>query len=127
MKETRFEHNPDFKVVEFDQFRNQAGNNSFKKSEILELKKSTSELKEAIISVSSILNKHLKFGDLVTENQQNILKSVANNPHIMALELASVIGISEGKIKENIRKLKQKGLLRRIGAAMGGYWKRVGK
>src|SRR5665648_625737 len=60
MKETRFEHNPDFKVVEFDQFGNQAENNSFKESEILELKKSTSELKEAIISVSSILNKHQK-------------------------------------------------------------------
>jgi len=43
MKETRINHNPDFKVIEFDQFRNQAGNSSFKESEILELKKSTSE------------------------------------------------------------------------------------
>jgi len=33
---------------------------ALKESEILELKKSTSELKEAIISVSSILNKHQK-------------------------------------------------------------------
>ena len=33
---------------------------ALKESETLELKKSTSELKEAIISVSSILNKHQK-------------------------------------------------------------------
>jgi ATP-dependent DNA helicase RecG len=30
----------------------------YKESETLELKKSTSELKEAIISISAILNKH---------------------------------------------------------------------
>src|SRR3989338_7216900 len=34
--------------------------NKFKETEFLELKKSTSELKEAIISISSILNKHQK-------------------------------------------------------------------
>jgi len=66
-----------------------------------------------------------KVTEKVTENQQKILKSMANNPHITALELTSVIGISERKIKENIRKLKQKGLLRRIGAARGGYWEVV--
>jgi len=31
------------------------------------------------------------------------------------------VGISERKIKENIRKLKEKGLLRRLGPARGGY------
>ena len=35
----------------------------FKESEKLELKKSTSELKEAIFSISAILNKH-QTGDL---------------------------------------------------------------
>jgi len=37
--------------------------------------------------------------------------------------MSSVIGISERKIKENIRKLKEKGLLKRVGPAKGGYWK----
>ena len=32
--------------------------NHFKENETLELKKSTSELKEAVISIVSILNKH---------------------------------------------------------------------
>ena len=33
-------------------------NNKFQEDEITELKKSTSELKEAIVSIVSILNKH---------------------------------------------------------------------
>jgi len=36
---------------------------NYKESETIELKKSTSELKEAIISMSAILNKH-KLGEL---------------------------------------------------------------
>ncbi|HZK61342.1 MAG TPA: winged helix-turn-helix transcriptional regulator, partial [Anaerovoracaceae bacterium] len=101
--------------------------------------KYTSKIDEHIVAFSNTKGgKGLqKAGDLVTEkvtervtekvteNQQNILKSVANNSHITALELASVVGISERKIKENIRKLKQNGLLRRIGAAMGGHWEVV--
>ncbi len=66
-----------------------------------------------------------KVTEKVTENQQKILESIANNPRITALELANAIGISERKIKENIKKLKQKGLLRRIGADRGGYWEVV--
>ncbi len=68
-----------------------------------------------------------KVTEKVTENQQNILESIGANPRITALELASIVGISERKIKENTRKLKQKGLLRRIGAARGGYWEVVEK
>jgi len=35
-------------------------NRTFKETETLELKKATSELKEAIISIATILNKHRK-------------------------------------------------------------------
>lgn len=64
-----------------------------KESEILELKKSTSELKEAIVSIASILNKHQKgdlyfgiknngevVGQTVTENTiREISKSISDN------------------------------------------------
>jgi len=124
MRENKLKHNPDFKVVEFDLFRDQAGNNPVKESEILELKKSTSEFivvfkRKGLQDVDEKVTERVT--ERVTENQQNILKSIGNNPRITALELASVIGISERKIKENIRKLKQKGLLRCIGAVRGGY------
>ena len=41
--------------------------------------------------------------------------------------LSKIVGISERKIKENIAKLKQKHLLRRVGPARGGYWKIIKK
>jgi len=37
--------------------------------------------------------------------------------------MSSVIGISERKIKENIRKLEEKSLLKIVGPAKGGHWK----
>jgi ATP-dependent DNA helicase RecG len=58
-----------------------------------------------------------------TENQQLILTNIAQNPYITINELASIVGISASKIKENIAKLKDKGLIERIGADKGGYWK----
>jgi len=39
------------------------------------------------------------------------------------VELARLIEKTEIGVKWNIKKLKQKGLLQRIGPAKGGYWK----
>jgi ATP-dependent DNA helicase RecG len=36
--------------------------------------------------------------------------------------LAIIVGISERKIRENIKKLKSKGFLKRIGPDKGGHW-----
>ena len=59
----------------------------------------------------------------VTENQLRILEEIRKNKYVTTKYMSSVIGISERKIKENIRKLKEKGLLKRVGPAKGGYWK----
>lgn len=59
----------------------------------------------------------------VTENQQMIIDCIVENPHITSRELASHVGISDVKIRVNIAKLKEKGLLERIGPAKGGHWK----
>ena len=64
-----------------------------------------------------------KVGEKVTENQRKILELTNKNPHISAREISKVIGISQRKTEENISKLKQKGLLKRIGPDKGGYWK----
>jgi len=65
----------------------------------------------------------VKVTERVTENQQIIISQMRNNPYITAKELSEVVGISERKIKENIKKLKQKGMLKRMGSAKAGYWK----
>ena len=59
----------------------------------------------------------------VTDNQNMILSRMKTTPNISAEELSSIVGISVRKIKENLAKLKAKGLLERIGPDKGGYWK----
>ena len=55
-----------------------------------------------------------------TEKQQLILDSIAQNQHVTILELVPIVGITARK--ENIPKLKAKGLLERVGTDKGGYW-----
>ena len=63
-----------------------------------------------------------KVTEKVTANQRQILEAVGKNPYITSLELAGILGISGRKTKENIKKLKEKALLRRIGPDKGGHW-----
>jgi predicted HTH transcriptional regulator len=58
----------------------------------------------------------------ITKKQQLILDNISKNPYITADELAKVVEMSHRKIKENISKIKAKGLLERIGPDKGGYW-----
>ena len=64
-----------------------------------------------------------------TENytENTILLAINNNPKITIVELSRLIQITEIGIKWNIKKLKQKGLLQRIGSDKGGYWKVISK
>ncbi|MBI5392518.1 putative DNA binding domain-containing protein [Candidatus Woesearchaeota archaeon] len=64
-----------------------------------------------------------KVPENVTPNQEKIINSISRSNFITIPELSKIIGISERKIRENIRKLKQKKLLERIGPDKGGYWK----
>ena len=59
----------------------------------------------------------------ISENQKIIILEIRKNNKITQNELSAVIRISEKNIRNNIAKLKQKGLLRRIGPDKGGHWK----
>ena len=63
-----------------------------------------------------------KVTDDLTENQKHIVKLIQQNNQITSKELAEKIKISQRKIKENLRKLKEKGIITRIGPPRGGYW-----
>ena len=58
----------------------------------------------------------------LVESQRKILDLVKINSYISKKELSNKIGISTTAIDKNISKLKQKGLLKRIGPDRGGYW-----
>lgn len=67
-----------------------------------------------------------KVGDIgfyyLTENQRRIMDCLAEKPEMSAAQLAKVIGISSRKIENNIRKLKDLGILQRKGTPRKGYW-----
>lgn len=78
---------------------------------------------ERAITESEGLNVVDKVTDKVTDNQQKILELIEQNTSITTMDLAGEVSISQRKIKQNIQKLKEKGLIERIGPAKGGYWK----
>ena len=63
-----------------------------------------------------------KVGEKVTDNQRQILFVLAENPHASAKTLAGTVGISVRKIEVNLRKLRERELLKRVGPAKGGHW-----
>ena len=63
-----------------------------------------------------------KVGEKLTSNQHQILLLIKENPYITAVKLSEEIGISSRKIEENLKKLKSKAFLERIGSDNGGYW-----
>jgi len=64
----------------------------------------------------------VKVPEKVTVNQRKIIDEISNDNRVTAKQLAEKVGISERKIKENIKKLKQAGILKRIGPDKGGLW-----
>jgi len=66
-----------------------------------------------------------RLGDKLGDNRKMILEIIENNPHITLSQLSKTIGISQTAIENNVQKLKEKGILRRIGSARGGHWEIV--
>lgn len=63
-----------------------------------------------------------KVGEKLTGNQQRILAILSEAPHASASKLAEDVGISVRKIEVNLRKLRERKLLKRVGPAKGGHW-----
>jgi len=58
----------------------------------------------------------------LSENQQEIIGYMMENPKISAKKLSELVGISSRKIEENIKRLKEENIIERVGANKGGYW-----
>ena len=54
---------------------------------------------------------------------QKILDIIKTNPYITRTELADFTGISPDGIKWQLKQLKDKKVITRVGADKGGYWK----
>lgn len=55
--------------------------------------------------------------------QKRILEIIEEPPHASRKDIAERIGMSEDGVKKQLANLKRMGLIERVGAARGGYWK----
>lgn len=55
--------------------------------------------------------------------QKRILEIIEETPRASRKDIAETIGISEDGVKKQLANLKRMGLIERVGAARGGYWK----
>jgi len=54
--------------------------------------------------------------------QGKMLALLSENPRMTAKKISLELGINERNVKKNIKALKDAGLVKRVGAAKGGYW-----
>lgn len=56
------------------------------------------------------------------KSSEKVLKILKNTPALSAREVADRLEISPRAVEKQIAKLREKGLLRRVGPAEGGHW-----
>ena len=61
----------------------------------------------------------------VEKTTEKILKLIKEDPQISQEKIAEFVGITTDGVFWNIKKLKAKGLIKRIGPDKGGYWEVV--
>jgi ATP-dependent DNA helicase RecG len=76
-----------------------------------DLKKDPNDLRNDLIN---------KFG--LSDIQAGILRAILQNRTITQQQLSEHIGITPKNIRNNMNKLKSKGLLKRVGPQKGGHW-----
>jgi predicted HTH transcriptional regulator len=62
------------------------------------------------------------FGGL-NETEKEIISLIKENQHIKIFEMAQILSKPVRTIENNIRGLKEKGMITRIGSKKTGYWK----
>ncbi len=71
--------------------------------------------------VKSKENDTIKPTEKLSFNQIELIKQLSEKPNLSSKELADILQIRADSVKENLSKLKNKGLIKRIGPARGGY------
>lgn len=59
---------------------------------------------------------------VTNKTEELILRLIRDNPNITIAQLMIKTNLSELGIKKNLKKLKDKHLIRRVGANKDGYW-----
>ncbi len=59
----------------------------------------------------------------ITQKDYSIIKIIADNPQVTQKKMAEILGWELDLVKYYIAKLKEKGIIARIGTSQKGYWK----
>lgn len=59
----------------------------------------------------------------LNSTQQKIVEMIQENPKVTQADMAEEIRISKRAVQKSIREMADKGIIERVGAAKGGYWK----
>ncbi len=76
--------------------------------------------KDKVSKIENDLENDLE--EFLSEREIEILKEIKQNHKITQSRLGEIIGISPKNVRIYIKRLKDKGFLKRIGADKGGYW-----
>jgi len=63
-----------------------------------------------------------KYPEKLNVTQAKIINIIKKEPNISRLGLAKRLYLTDSAIKKNLRILKEKGAIKRVGPAKGGYW-----
>lgn len=59
----------------------------------------------------------------MSRNEAKFLDAIDADPHITINGLSEKIGIGTTAVENNLKKLKSKGVIARVGSARGGTWR----
>lgn len=62
-----------------------------------------------------------------SKSSERILELIRNTPTLSAAEIAMQLDMSSRGVEKQIKKLREAGIIRRVGADFGGYWQIVGE
>jgi ATP-dependent DNA helicase RecG len=68
------------------------------------------------------IHREIKLPEKLPELQKIVINNMLKNSRITYAQLAGITGKSREAIRKNINKLKEAGLIKRIGPDKGGYW-----
>ena len=68
------------------------------------------------------LSPSVKTVEKTTRTVEKILKILSNTPSITVREMSEILGLSRRGVEEQIKSLKQKSVIRRVGPDKGGHW-----
>jgi ATP-dependent DNA helicase RecG len=62
-------------------------------------------------------------GERLSERQKRILKQIEQNNTISVKEISTSLQVTDRTVEREIQKLRNMGIIERIGGDRGGYWK----